>query len=427
MDPALLTFQEFWEAVNPGGKYHPSSAYDWSVERMNENEWNRSNAYPTLLFRKKISGISFEFRMKKEDLYEDNRFMKRDESGEPFYVDKKLQFYSKKELLEMNDPLFKRYNYSFAAFDGGTNVAVAQDEWGCLLVSVAQEYRQFGLGPILTKLAWEAEPGKPTGGCTPGGFKVTQKVHQEFVREYLRNGTYSKLIKEGMITLERVQEILKSAKLESRFEPSRTKQKVNLSTNDPKNFLLFEDFGAFILYDRRLKDLLEQGNEDSNSYWIDKFIKGHSFAGGGYYDNARLYLHQLGGDTPQIKKFMFTLALSYAKTEGVPLFVYNDDLNMVNPSEVELKEKNLAVMKGKPIDWRPLKVQEIQFRKTFDRYGEFHNRLLELADAKYRDSGASASASRSLIGSMVFGSWLRFIPRGHRRSRRKHVSSMALV
>jgi hypothetical protein len=403
MDPALLTFQEFFKGVG-GDKYHPPSAYDWSLAKMNENEWDRKDHYPTFLFRRKLGGITFEFRMNKEDHYQDDKFAKRDPEGGLIYVGRELQFYTREELLQKNDPTYRRYEYSFAVFDGESKVAVAQDEWGCVLVAVAREYRQFGLGPILTKMAWEAEPGKSTGGCTPGGARVVQRVHQDFVREYLRNGTYSKLIKERAITTERVKEILKSAKLESQYVPPRVKEKMNLGMNDPRNFLLFEENGSFILYDRKLKDILESGDTERNFYWMEKAIKGASFAGGGYHSDDRLFLHQLGGDTPQIKKFMFMLALSYAKKEGVPLKIFDDDLNMVNPSEVELKEGNLAMMKGTPINWSPMKTQEAQFRRTFDRYGEFKDRIMEMAEAKYQDTGGGTTAGRLLISScLVFG------------------------
>jgi hypothetical protein len=397
MDPALLTFQEFWEGVD-AGKHHPSSAYDWSLSQMK----GKRGEYPTLLYRRTISGIPFEFRLLKEDRYQENSFVKSDSNGIPLRDPSgEVQYYTIDELAAKK---IRRYDYSFSIFDGEQQVAVTQDEWGCLLVVVAKEYRQFGLGPMLTKLAWEAEPGKSTGGCTPGGAKVVQKVHQDFVREYLRNGTYSKLIKEGAIKLERVQEILKSARLESPFVAPAAKQRGNLSTNDPKDFLLFEEYGGFILYDRKLKDLLEQGDEERNFFWMERCIKGHSFAGGGYHHDDKLFLHQLGGDTPQIKKFMFMLALSYAKKERVPIKIFDDDLNMVNPSEVELAEGNLATLKGAPINWNPMKAQEIQFRRTFDRYGEFKVRLLEMADAKYRGFGESATAGRMRTGSWVPGS-----------------------
>jgi len=403
MDPALLTFQEFWKLVNGQDKYHPSDAYDWPMAKMD----GKREEYPTLLFRKKIAGISFEFRMKKEDLYQDKQYVKMDENHWPVRDPSgEIQYLTREDLERLK---YRRYDYAFGVFDSEQEVGVAQDEWGCVLVAVAQEYRQFGLGPILTKLAWDAEPGKTTGGCTPKGAKAVQKVHQEYVREYMRSGTYSRMVREGTITKERVQEILKSAKLQERYVSPASR--LDLNTNNPEDFLLFEQNGGFILYNRKLKDFLvdERLSEDKYSTWIDKCIKGHSFAGGGYHHDDKLYLHQLGGDTPQIKKFMFNLALSYAKVEGVPLKIFDDDLNMVNPAEVEMTEDNLATLKGQPINWQPFKMQEARFRKSFDKYNEFEYRLMELADMKFRDFGGGASASRRiLVHRKATGSCLAF-------------------
>jgi hypothetical protein len=228
------------------------------------------------------------------------------------------------------------------------------------------------------KLAWEAEPGKTTGGCTPKGARVTKRVYDEFVREYLRKGFYSHLVQSGALTPERVKEITEG--IGSRYQE---KSKVNLGTTDPKDFLLYAADGAFILYDRKFKDVVETLSEDEGQYWYEKFIKGTSFAGGGYSNDGKLYLHQLGGDSPNIKKFMLLLALSYAKKEGVPLHVYDDDLGFLDPHYVEI-DGNLVTLKGNPTDWTAFAAQERRFRQSFDRYGEFGNRLLELADAKYR-------------------------------------------
>jgi hypothetical protein len=379
-DPALMTFQEFWALV--GGKSHPESAYDWSVEKMNENEWDSREHYPTLLFRRKINGVSFEFRLNKKDYYQDNTFVKRDPDGNLVYINGEAQYFTKEELFRLNNSKYKRYEYAFAAFDGDNKVGVAQDEWGCILVSVAREYRNFGLGMILTKLAWEAEPGKTTGGCTPAGAGVVKKAHTEFVRDYLRKGFYSYLIRDGVLTRERVQEIIKSAGLP--VQQSKSRQKFNFGSNNPEDFLLYAENGAFIIYDRKLKDLIERGDEDRNFFWYERFIKGTSFAGGGYVSDDRLFLHQFGADTPALKKLLFTLALSYAKAVGVPIHVYNEDLHMASMVDAEV-DGNLVSLKGAPINYIGMANEERKFRKSFDPYDEFKNRVLELADVKYRD------------------------------------------
>ena len=80
---------------------------------------------------------------------------------------------------------------------------------------------------------------------------------------------------------------------------------------------------------------------------------------------------------------MFNLAVSYCKMEGVPLHVYDEDLAMANQPGVEV-DGNLVSLKGTPVDYRGMAVQEQRFRNSFDRYQEFKSRLLELAESKYR-------------------------------------------
>jgi GNAT superfamily N-acetyltransferase len=370
VDPALMTWKEFWELVNHGGKSHSSSAYDWSAEQMK----GEREKYPTLLFRKVIKGVVFEFRQEVIDRYQEYQFTKTDADGNVVRINGEIQYFTPEELTKLGT---RRYEYSFAVFDGEQQVATAQDEWGCLLVAVAREYRGFGLGPIVTKLAWEAEPGKTTGGCTPAGARVTKRAHDEFVREYLRKGIYSYLVQNQLLTLERVKEITKGLGVRP-----EEKVGVNLGSSNPEEWLLYEDYGAFILYDKKLKDVIDNVPEEQGNYWYERFIKGFSYAGGGYHDTGKFYLQQFGGDTPKIKKFMLLLALSYSKKEGVPLHVYDKDLGELDPSYVEI-DGNLAILKGNPTNWEPFVAQERRFRQGFDRYGEFLSRIQELAHSKF--------------------------------------------
>lgn len=370
-DPALLTWDEFHTLVNSRGVSHPSSAYDWSLSEMK----GKPEEYPTLLFRRTIRGIGFEFRSNKIDRYQ-HKFVKTDPDGNPVRVNGEVQYHTPDELARLE---IRRYEYDFSVFDGPQQVAVSQDEWGALLYVVAREYRGFGLAPILAKLAWEAEPGKGSGGFTPEGRRVARRVHAEFVREYLRKGFYSLLVSQGTLTAERVKEIVASIGPRP-AEPSG----VSLQSNDPRSFLLYADNGCFILYDRKLKDLIDEGDEEKNYPWYERLIKGTSYAGGGYHTSDRLFLHQLGGDSPQIIQFMLTLALSYCRQEGCPLRVYDGELKYVDPKTTDITSEGLATLKAAPIDYRGMAYQELAFRKSFDRYGEFLTRLLEIAESKYR-------------------------------------------
>lgn len=376
VDPALLTFPEFYDAINRQRKSHQSSAYDWPLSSFRDHR----NQFPTLLFRRVIHGIPFEFRLRKKDQYQEEKFVKTDADGEIVRIHGEVQYYTIEELHRLQ--IGRQYDYHFAVFDGEQQVGTAQDEWGCLLVVVAPEYRGFGLGPLLTRLAWEAEPGKDSGGCTPMGQALVRRVHGEFVRDYLQKGLYSALVREGQISLARAQEIVASADLAPRTGHVR-----NLNTNDPKDWLLYAEDGSFILYDKKLKDILVNYTED-DSIWMNRCIKAMAFVGSDYF-GQQYVLHHCNGDTPALKKTMMRLAVSWTSSEGDRLRVFADDLDAVDPSVMTLDEEGTeriyVTWKGKSLDFSSLARAERQWRKSFDRYDEFRNWILELSESKYRD------------------------------------------
>lgn len=372
VDPALLTYEEFWEKVNPRSKSHSSDAYDWSLPKFKQTK----DKYPTLLFRKEINGVSFEFRMLKQDNYQDNLYVKYDPDGDIVRINSLAQYYTREELLKMGK--YRRFSFDFGVFHGNQCVGVSQDEWGCLLVSVASEYRGFGLGPVITKLAWEAEPGKDTGGCTPKGAGVVRKVHAEFVHEYLQKGFYSLLVKQGKLTAQRAQQIIASASLQS-----KPKQQRNYGTDDPENWLLFHENGIFILYDKRLKDIYQ----DEDGYWKDKCIKAVGDVGGMMHENENYLLRRIGGDTEGLKKFMLLCCVTWtAEEDGKPLLVYEEDLPLVDTTQMKVKKdrKNGWVsLITEPLDYKPMERAEKKWRKQFDKYDEFRIILMEIGSAKY--------------------------------------------
>lgn len=367
-DPALLTFEEFYTAINPSNRTHPESAYNQSVATMNK----KRSEYLEPVKRQLINKIFFEFRLNKTDRYKDEKFVKTGPDGEPVRINGQLQYYTEDELAKLN---VRRYDYSFGVFHGEQQVAYAQDEWGCLLVTVAQEYRGFGIGPILTKMAWEAEPGKDSGGCTVLGRGMVANVHREFVGEYLRNGFYSHLVRQGTITTERVKQIVDSARLAEK----KPKPEKDLNMNNPENWLLYAKDGTFVLYDKKLKD---HAKDEFLSYWQEQAIKGLAFVGGGMTNGTEYRLHKLGGDTPKIKEFMLILALSWAKEENDPVFIHKEDRDVVNQDKVEMKN-GWATLKIEPINYKPMARQETLFRKSFDKYDEFWTIMVELAEAKF--------------------------------------------
>jgi hypothetical protein len=130
IDPALLTFEEWERAVDPEGKSHPASAYDWTLERMSRID--RAD-YPELLRRERVAGLAIELRYKSEPL----RYARMGGGGDPERDPRtgEVSYYTDAEARARGLPTVE---YDFAAFDGDAAVAVAQDEWGCWLVVVAR-------------------------------------------------------------------------------------------------------------------------------------------------------------------------------------------------------------------------------------------------------------------------------------------------
>lgn len=363
VDPALLTFPEFYELVNPRGKGHPNSAYDYPLSKMTDPK----SKFPTLLYRKPINGITFEFRLKKTDLHQGNNYIKSDEDGNHVRIDGELQYFTPEELKKLG---YKQYEFHFSVFHENQQIASAQDEWGCLLFVVAQEYRGFGIGPMLAKIAWEAEPGKDTGGCTPRGYATTKKTHTEFVREYLQKGMYSHLVSQGILTNEKVQAILASVNLK---QTQRATPDYNM--DNPENWLLFNEDNIFILYDKKMKDLIDA--DEGESYWQDKAIKGLADIGPTATNN-KYRLRTFGAENEQLKKFMLLLALSWQS----PIFIDDDDKTAIDEKTMGL-DGHWLKLKAEPIKYQSMVRAEKKFRKEFDKYDEFKVRLIEIAVGKY--------------------------------------------
>lgn len=373
IDPALLTFREYLKVVDPKNKRHPEEAYDVSLQQL-QRDYNSKTVFNNLLYRKLINGILFEFRFSKKDLHQ-LKYAKTDADGEIVRINGEAQYFTPEELQRKG---VKKEQYEFAVFDKDKVVGVTQDEWGTLLVMVAREYRQFGIGTMLFKLALEKEPDRDSGGFTNKGFNTFKKVHSLFVKEYLQKGFYSYLIQNGKITLEKVKEILKSANIENKKH-----KEVDLNTNNPANWLLFNDNGTFIIYDKKLKDLYQEEDD----YWQEIAIKGVGDVGPASNNNYRL--RTFGGENNEVKKLIMYACVSWAAEEdNKPLIVYNEDLPFVNQQIMKIDKKQnqiyaLVSLLEKPFDYKQLKKQEKLFRKTFDVHDEFYHSLINLSITKY--------------------------------------------
>lgn len=351
-DPALMTWDEFRRSVDRSGKYHRPEAYDWSVKQLNQPswDWTKRPFFTELIGTKTFRGIPLEFRLAREGSQ------------------------GKRVSLGVFNPERECVGYT------------TDDEWGCMLVVVAREYRGFGFGNLLTKLAYEHSPGRDTGGMTDAGKKSLFRAYQEWVREYLQKGFYSKLVKGRQLTVARVQEIVASARLKGGdgWLDRRTQRPQTDLYADPDGLELYHEDGCFIVYHRKLRELL-QNHDYEDTYWTDRMVNGLAYVGSGYNDHQKGILWRLGADTPQLKQFLLRCAVSWCHNESVPLLIHKERWADVDRSYVDLDEDGMATLKGQPVAYDPIAAGERRWRRSFDKYDEFKSQMVELAYGKFGD------------------------------------------
>ena len=95
VDPALLTFNEWHEIVNPTEKHHPSSAYDVDVESL--NRYDNKERFTRLINRIKLAGLDLEIRLHSEP----TRYVKYDANNEIERIDGEIQYFTPEELKSL--------------------------------------------------------------------------------------------------------------------------------------------------------------------------------------------------------------------------------------------------------------------------------------------------------------------------------------
>lgn len=377
VDPALLTFDEYWEMVDPKKKTHPNSAYDVSVADLNQYDYQRKENFPRLLRRIRRHGLDFELRLGTE------KIEKTDPDRNIIRIDGEIQYYTDEECQRMG-------YWLLGLFEGDTMVGAVQDEWGCVLVWVAREYRRFGFGSILLKMAYSIQPDKSSGGFTSKGFATFRRVYREFVGDALKSGLYRKLIQQGDITLERVKAIVASA---STIPRSTQSAEMNLSSENASDWLLYVgEHGDFIIYNRNLRGVLEEG--ERADYFAERMIKGIAYVPihEGHSETWAM-LRVFGGDSPKIRKFLINCAIEYCLRENATLYLeageptdLDSSMGAADPESLAVRgfRSHKVIPTGKRMPYDQLAMQERAWRRSFDRYDEFRMQMMEMAYSKYR-------------------------------------------
>lgn len=380
VDPALLTFSEYLKIADPDGKSHPSTAYDYDIEKL--NRYQNSQDYQKLLNTITVNGIQFEVREKQIDRW-DNKYVKTDKNKDIVRDENGKAMYLTKDEISKLIPPEKRYVYEFAIVrkDTGDIVGNTSDEWGALLVTVAQEYRNFGFGTLLVKLKRNREPTKGSGGFTNAGLNNFRRVHSEMVRDYMASGMYSYLVNSDVISKERAKEIINSIS----DKKSKPKQK-NLNTNNPEDWLIMTDSGSsyVILYDKKIYDL-EKDYIDTSNYWVEQFIIGMVAIGG--LDNFTTIDRRYGSDKIVIKLIEILINGEYPK----PIYFEEDIANLLKTMmgeklNMEPVTKENRTMYKCWVDRPTLNISQIMkneknIRRKYDQYDEMKYRIQELAES----------------------------------------------
>lgn len=389
VDPAMLTWPQYRDVVDRSRKSHPDDAYATTLADLKAGYLDRSD-FDVLIQRLSSRGLRFELRAKEERIAyckrtDDDLDYLRDEAGQ-------LIPYADEEIAERG---WKPVEHTVAVFDEkGVCVAALQDEWGCVLVRVAEEYRGFGFGMALTKLAMTLDPTKPSGGFTRQGLDVYVRAHRELVREALADGRYRAAIAAGEITVDAVREIVDSARLDL-----RPKRRPDVATHDPSNWAIYaSEHGAFVVYDKRLRDFVESDGA-VDDHWIENAIKGYLLV---RIPNQDGLVVRLGADMPGVKRFLLSCASAYCEKEGFPLAVDPEDLPFIDPERMEITApadrrsgfmRTTTRAKGEVLDLDGIGFVERAWRKSFDRYDEFHDRMLEIAESKYMTTAEKNASS----------------------------------
>lgn len=306
VDPALMTWKEFYHSINDEDKHHePSRLYQSNYAEAKKQSYKQKKLFETFINRIKINGRYFEIRKHSEK----RDFIVRDEKGDYIRDESgNLIHYTSDQLKAMQ---VDEYTYTIGIFDDqDVCVATGQDEYNTILITTVEEYRGWGLGEIALREYRALYPSKDSGGFTPAGYALTQKYYYNAVRDYLAKGFYSFLVKQGHITMEKVKTITAQLKNIPPSTVGKKKDNLDYNFNNPNDFLVMDyDNGEFIIYNKKLIPLLLK-DRDMTDHFALQGILGHVRLL--YMGHKNVYRVQLFyATTPAIGKMLNNLIASF--------------------------------------------------------------------------------------------------------------------
>lgn len=115
------------------------------------------------------------------------------------------------EIRLKRNPQIKT-DFSLGAFQNGELIGVAFNEWGATLIQVDPSFRNRGIGRTLSRI-FNSIHQRDSGGFTPQGKTMKKAMHSEAVKQAQKMGWYNRALKDGLLTKEKIEEIISSANL----------------------------------------------------------------------------------------------------------------------------------------------------------------------------------------------------------------------
>ena len=389
IEPALLTFKEYFSKLQegPGKKWHEDNVYNYSLDDnirtidINDKKWKR-------LKRIKVDKIIIDFYQDQTEnqyvAYDGNDEILRDENGDLIYKDNKE--------LNKNGKITKYYNIVAYHPDEKLVVGSADDEWGCVLITVLKEYRNLGIGEVLIDLYRHYFPHKPTGGVTNAGYNQLKRFHTRLVRKYLENGIYSDMVKKGDITVTRVKEIVNS--IEKR-KYAKTGNEFSKTYGGSGKLMFILDESYVIIFDKDIQKMVGKEYE-INERFIKKLLKCfiyiNQFRENVDYEN----LFTVYAESDEMLKIGLDLLLSSGvkisdyflnrrfdnNTKELINKLYNNEFYNIEEVEGTNSYEKCRVISAKNSEYNflSLKKQSDKWFKENDKHEEFRNFLMEFAE-----------------------------------------------
>ena len=423
IDPALMTFKEYMKSVNRQGKHHEAHAYDFTLDQANrlaDDTYMRDFTFPLnysrqLTVKKNNTDTLFTVWIENKRIgWADtsNVYMTKHDLERRDILDAIRNRFPNHQVVVRKYPvrdfwesILERYEKNrfpkiLRRFRSGDEVLVvrqdadgdmgvfnerhqrvagAQDEWGAVLIWVAREYRGRRIGPLVGKLYRDENPDKDSGGFTTAGYRNLEQIWSDHVQKALSSGRYTRMVKQGEISKDRVREILanyKGPKKPQRFSEPSTSPKVRALIGETH----------VVLYDTRFYKYASSSDFEK----LESFIHGYGLLTGLTYNDQSedMRLFRLEYDNQEYENTLVTLLLHLAAEDGVSRIrvgAYGDDLVQGSVPGTTVEGDYLSMTRD-PIPGLLGKLRAVEKaeRRPHDPYGEVGTLIIEVAEAKWQ-------------------------------------------